>query len=198
MTINSYATLVAAIPDFLLRSDLTAIVPTWVGLAEADINRRLRHPSMVTRLENQSLSAEYVDLPSDYLEVAQVTYDGDLNRKLTQVSTDYMDRFTDDSGQPRWYSIVGTQLRFYPITTGGTYDLTYYQRIPALSDSNTTNWLLDVAPDVYLYGSLIHSAPYLQEDARVGTWRQLYADAVLSLEQTGMHAGWSAGGSLRG
>ena len=57
----------------------------------------------------------------------------------------------------------------------------YYQKIAALSDSNTTNWLLTYAPDVYLYGSLLHSAPYLKEDERVTVWGQLYAAAVVQL-----------------
>ena len=38
-------------------------------------------------------------------------------------------------------------------------------------------WLLLDAPDVYLYGTLIQSAPYLQDDARTQTWAALYAAA---------------------
>jgi len=47
-----------------------------------------------------------------------------------------------------------------------------------LSDSTTTNWLLEYYPDAYLYGSLVHSAPYLKEDARLQTWAALYQSAV--------------------
>ena len=48
----------------------------------------------------------------------------------------------------------------------------------ALSDSAETNWLLTHHPDIYLYGALLHSAPFLQEDARAQTWAALYKSAV--------------------
>jgi hypothetical protein len=54
----------------------------------------------------------------------------------------------------------------------------FYSKIPALSDSNTTNWLLTASPDIYLYGSLMQSAPYLRDDDRVGIWASLYQKAI--------------------
>jgi len=52
-----------------------------------------------------------------------------------------------------------------------------------LSDSNADNWLLRDAPDVYLYGALIQSAPYLNDDARAETWASLYSTAIQSLQR---------------
>lgn len=53
------------------------------------------------------------------------------------------------------------------------YRLLYEQSIPALSDSNTTNWLILREPGLYLYQALCHSAPYLKEDQRLITWAQM-------------------------
>jgi len=50
-----------------------------------------------------------------------------------------------------------------------------------LADDNTSNWLLETAPDIYLYGALLHSAPYLAEDTRVAVWAQMYSAAVQNL-----------------
>jgi len=33
-------------------------------------------------------------------------------------------------------------------------------------------------PDAYLYGSLVHSAPYLKDDDRIGIWAGLF-DAII-------------------
>ena len=49
---------------------------------------------------------------------------------------------------------------------------------PALSDSNASNWLLNYYADAYLYGSLVHSAPYLKDDARATVWAALYQSAI--------------------
>ena len=43
--------------------------------------------------------------------------------------------------------------------------------MPALSDADPTNWVLSDYPNLYLYGSLLHSAPFLKDDMRLGMWQ---------------------------
>ena len=50
------------------------------------------------------------------------------------------------------------------------------------SDTTTFNWLLQDEPDLYLYGTLMQSAPYLLDDARTQTWGALYTNALNSLQ----------------
>jgi hypothetical protein len=87
------------------------------------------------------------------------------------------------AGKPQYYTVVGSQLEFIP-TPDTQYEgeLTYYAKIPALSDSNTSNWLLTYAPDLYLYGALIEAEPYLKNDERVGLWGELYLRVVADIE----------------
>ena len=98
------------------------------------------------------------------------------------------------AARPRYYTHADSQFRLYP-TPDADYDieLLYYAKIPDLA-TNTTNWLLEYAPDVYLYGSLLHSAPYLQEDARVAVWAQMYSAAVARLNEASEKARYSGSG----
>jgi len=83
----------------------------------------------------------------------------------------------------------------YPTPNATTdFELLYYQKLPALSSSNADNWLLLEAPDVYLYGALLHSAPYLSEDERVGVWAQMYSAAIQRLNQVSEDAMFSGSG----
>ena len=61
------------------------------------------------------------------------------------------------------------------------YEIDYYAKLAKLSVSNTTNWLLTMSPDVYLYGSLLQAAPYLQDDARIQVWAGLYQRGIEAL-----------------
>jgi hypothetical protein len=54
--------------------------------------------------------------------------------------------------------------------------------VTALSADGDTNWLLTNHPDVYLYGSLVHTAPYLKDDARIALWAGLLAQAMGEIE----------------
>jgi hypothetical protein len=73
-------------------------------------------------------------------------------------------------------------------------ELVYYQEIPALSDSQTTNWLLTDAPDAYVYGALTQAAPFLGEDERLPTWAQLYTSAIQGLNSSSDRAKQSSAG----
>ncbi len=98
------------------------------------------------------------------------------------------------AGTPRMYTHADGQFQLYPTPDATTnFELLYYQKIPSLI-TNTDNWLLLEAPDVYLYGALLHSAPYLAEDARVGVWAQMYAAAIQRLNQVSEDAMFSGSG----
>jgi len=93
-----------------------------------------------------------------------------LDRKYHNLNT---------SGQPAYYAITAGEIEVYPVPDGTyTAELYYMANLPALSDSNTSNWLLQYYPDAYLYGSLIHSAPYLKDDSRLQIWAALYQSAI--------------------
>ena len=53
--------------------------------------------------------------------------------------------------------------------------------LPALSDTNTSNEILERSPSLYLYGSLSQAAAYAAADERVGMWDAMYRSAVTDL-----------------
>jgi hypothetical protein len=57
-----------------------------------------------------------------------------------------------------------------------------------------SNWLLEIAPDAYLYGSLVQSAPYLKDDGRVQVWGGLYAGAVAAVNRDNERARFGGSG----
>jgi hypothetical protein len=62
-----------------------------------------------------------------------------------------------------------------------TATLIYEPELTTLVDAADTNWALTEHPNVYLYGALKHSAPYLREDPRVELWARLYEDHIAKL-----------------
>jgi len=59
-----------------------------------------------------------------------------------------------------------------------TLQLTYYAKINALSDSNTSNFVSTSHPDVYLYGALKHASIYLMEDERIPMFTAQFEKAL--------------------
>jgi hypothetical protein len=199
MALSTYAELKTSIGDWLNRSDLTSVIPDFISLAEAQIERTLRARQMIVRA-NASFDAQYGAVPSDFLEAKSLKLTStNPQSPLSFLSIDALDaemtKYTA-SGKPKFFGVVGGQLRIVP-TPDATYttELTYYAKLAKLSSSNTTNWLLTSSPDIYLYGSLLQAAPYLQDDARIQTWATLYERALNDL-QTADDRSASSGGAL--
>jgi len=182
MALTTYDELKASIADFLNRDDLTSVIPDFISLAEADMNRGLRHWRQEKR-STAEIDTQYSAIPADFLEVISFHISSGDYRSLELISQAEMQnrryKSGDTSGKPAFYAITAGEIEVYP-TPDGTYDaeLYYYSRITALSASNTSNWLLEYFPEAYLYGSLLHSAPYLKDDERVQVWASLYANAI--------------------
>ena len=201
MSITSYSELKTAIADFLNRDDLTSAVPTFITLAESSIQRRIRHWRQEKR-STITLDAQYEALPADFLEAIRFYVTSNGTNPLEPISqADMLDRkqlARDTSGRPRFYAMTAGQFELYPVPDG-SYDaeIYYYSRIPALSDVAPTNWLLEYFPDVLLYGALVHSAPYLKDDARIQIWSALYQEAVDSINVSSQQAKFGSGQRLK-
>ena len=200
MAITTYTNLQTTIADFLNRDDLTSIIPTFIQLAEAQFQRDIRHWKMEKRATGQqSALDQYMQIPNDWLESIRFNLTGNGTSPVDLVSRasmqDMRAGYRDTAGIPRYYCHADGQFELYPTPASDTdFELLYYQKIPALSASTATNWLLGDAPDVYLYGALLHSAPYLAEDARVAVWAQMYSAAVQNVNSASDQARYSGSG----
>ena len=182
MSITTYDELKASVADFVNRDDLTAVIPTFISLAEADIQRRVRHWRQEKR-STAELDTQYSAIPADFLEVIRFSITSGTTKPLELISQAEMleNRRSSSNalGSPSFYALTAGEFEVFPIPDV-TYDveLYYYSRVSPLSDTTSTNWLLEYFPDAYLYGALMHTAPYLKEDARTQVWMSLYQNAI--------------------
>ena len=179
MALSNYTELQASVADFLNRSDLTSVIPDFVTMAEADLNRTLRVREMSVRTQ-APINSQYVKLPVDFLGMRNIDLLTDPVTPMTYKNLQNLDihRAGDATGKPIYYSIIQNNIEFAPVPDGDyTIEIVYYQKVPPLA-VNSTSWLLDAHPDAYLYGTLQHSAPYLQSDERVGIWAGKYQQII--------------------
>lgn len=176
MSISTHAELLTALENYLHRSDLTSILPDFISLAEAKLNRRLRLRAQETTATGSVASS--VGLPADFVELISI--------KVTTGGTTYpidykpTGKTRGESGGTYYYTTVGSNIEFESVASGATYKLTYYAKFAALSAG--VNWLITNAPDVYLYASLLEAEPYLKDDERITLWSNLLENSISGLE----------------
>jgi hypothetical protein len=204
--IQDYASLKTAIGDWLLRPDLEQVIPQFINLAEASFNRRLRLRTMVKQTILVVRNG-HTALPPDFLEIKKVQWDNParvldyvpplqlatlqtsparfysiMGNHLILDANTFTGTLTpeqllaiEDGGFLLWDDFVAPDGT---ITDGVPLGVAYYGRIKPLGPNQETNDLLSVAPDIYLWGSLMQTAPYLKEDSRIAIWKGLFDQAI--------------------
>ena len=186
MNFTTYAELQTSIGDELNRTDLTSAIAGFIRLMEAQTERQLRTRDMIELNTAFVIDDEYVAIPTDMLEVRSIVLNTNPLTILDFETAQNIAEFKQaqlEIGRPSKFSIVGNQFQFARVPdTSYEATLIYFKKFERLSVSNTSNWLLENHPDIYFYGSLLNSAPYLKDDPRVSVWGALYQNAVDALK----------------
>jgi len=166
-----------------------------IGLAERRLSRLLNAPEMevITTLD---ASAPSIDLPQDLREVRECTLDTSPRVPLEPSSPATLRLLFPSSrvGQPQAYALSGSSLLIAPSPDAAyTIRLVYKQAIPALSDSNPSNWLLAKHPDLYVAASLAMAEFRGWNDARLPLLKSWYDELIEEVNQAGQRARHAAG-----
>lgn len=178
MAISTYAELQAAVISRTHRSDLAAELPNCIALCEARLNRvpKLRAMEVDASLAC-SVGSRFVALPADYESPIQFwLVDTDRDPLSPRLPQDLC--ITSQQGRPEQWAIDGLFVAMEcPADQAYPAFLRYRARF-ALSDTTTTNWLLQNNSDVYLYGTLAELADWMEDAEAEAKWRGKYLAAL--------------------
>lgn len=199
--LTTYGGLKTSIAAWLKRTDLDAIIPDFITLAEARIARDLRlRKQIVTTTLTTVGGTQGVTLPADFLEAENVSLKTTPQTQLVYVNIEHLDSQYPTgtrTGSPAVYTLEGDSMLLGP-TPDAAYqiDLLYYGKFAALSASTDTNWLLTNHPSIYLFAALAEAQPYTMDDGRIAMWEQKYAKDAKALQDADDQSMFS-GTSLR-
>lgn len=170
----NYSDLQASVTNWAARSDSLTVaeVPNFISFATDSFNHGIPERTIAPIRTREMLTTGDVTpvdgvatLPADFLQISGVTSLNSTRRALSFVSTGYTDtRYADRvGGLPNSFSIIGNSLSTYPISSTDL-ELVYYKKIPQLSNSEPTNWLLEKLPALYLHASLYQLAMFTKDN----------------------------------
>jgi len=191
---TDYATLQAEVAAWSAKKDLTAVIPSFIRIAEAHIARRVRVLQMqfntqlvVPDTGSLALPAGFLGFRSVAIEVAEGLRQ---TPEINYLAPDVFHELVISSNQIRgietdsYYTLEGNNILVSPEPGTGTtltLNATYWKRFDALSDTNTTNWLLTNHFDVYLYATLAELWRYRMDIDQEQISRAIYQQAVNDL-----------------
>lgn len=188
MAFGTRADLADAITGWLNRSDLALRIPDFIRLAEVRMNRLLRDPDQIVTTP-LAFTAGSASLPADFGQMIALGGEGE---RLTQVTPGEFGSYRSEAGTATVYAVSGDGINILPTMASASIPITYYRAIEPLVSDASTNWLLDRAPDLYLYGSLLQAEFYGWNDERLGTIKTAWDEGVAELRIDGENRRWGA------
>lgn len=186
----TYPDLVTELEAYLNRTDYTTRIPMFISLTEARLNRLLDDPEMEQRATATG-TGQYTELPADFKRMIGVSTGN--NYELSQVSGSEITSFDQTiTGDPRKYAIVDGAITFAPINSAAAITMLYVRRIPSLTAGSPTNWLLTLAPDLYVFGALMQANIYGWNDERVPGFKALFDEAVAEMRIDAQNRRWGS------
>ena len=179
MSLTTYEGLKSSLANWLNRTDLTTEIPDFIALAEDRLSQEVRVPT-IEKTAAVILDANgAVTIPADFLELKYAFYN---ENPLERVSLTELRGYVKTSGDPVIFAREARQFVFQPIPTMTATDrliFIYYKDVPALSALAPTNELLEMAPQLYLYSSLVEASNFLGSDP--SRWETSYQSALSRL-----------------
>jgi len=186
MALDSFTNLKASLAKWLWRTgetDTETYIPDMIAMAEAHFNRVLKCREMVATDSALVVTDGVATLPGGFramLSIRETAYNHD---RIKPKPIDDIERFDDIStGCLQFYAIVGSEIHFWP-RTSSTVRMRYRKSLDALTDANTSNWLLEAHPDIYLYQCCISGEAFNLNDQRVAMWKAKVAEAINDLNE---------------
>lgn len=192
--IATYDDLKNAIAFYLDRADeeTSGMVPVFIGLFEAKFNRTGQFSEMDAKLTQTPDAEGRVPLPTDMAQMRSVRAETTPKTYLRSVTPDYADSvYIYPGALPRHYYVKDGYVNVVPLTASDI-TISYYAKLPPLSATQATNWLLSAHPDVYLYGSLAEAFVAGRNDSEAAKYGALYKAAFDQLDASDMGTRWNA------
>lgn len=188
MSLTNYSELKTEIASWLNRTTLTDDqLSTFIALAEDDIRNDLWCRDSDQRTTG-TLTADGFDAPAGYLSTRLLVVDGKPVKYLAPEA--YAAKVQGNDTTTKFYTVNGDEFSVLG-GTGTDIELLYRATIVSLSDTNTSNWVLVNASNIYLFGGCKYGSIFLRDAAAAGGYKGLYDEAMAKLNKLERESRWS-------
>ena len=190
-SITDYDTLVTAVNN-LVKRDVGDSVDGFIRMCERELDHRLDTSWQQHEVVKQA-SDGIVDLPTEDAEgdqsilgIARVVVSNKLIDRLDHAVA--VRRFENQSaGQIQYFSVVGGRdaspyseraiqaVYLWPTPDGSTdVSLTVKRQIDPLLGTGESNWVIDIAPQLYLYGTAKYAAVFARDQEGTNLFSEMF------------------------
>ena len=172
----NYSELKVNVASWIHRSDLTALIPTFIEMARSRICHDLESMHIEKRV-SATLSNEYTNLPTDLIDIRSIKIN---SRKINYFTEDQIVQHGYDSavGNEAIYTIVANQLRVIGAPGSARLEIVYRYIPVAMSGDTDQDVILANYPQLYIYASELEYLNWSENEDRAIKVVQYYKDSI--------------------
>lgn len=219
MILNNYKGLRETVVDWLDRQDIADKVDTFIKFTTIDVARELRLPTM----ERTSIIGVYGDgsakVPYDLIEARNINWievNSDTMKVLSRIPlnrssfTEYQKSRDNKnlSNKPHSFTRLVRDFKVFPLSNTednikngvvynedliGYIEVIYYALPSDLKNDTDYNWILQVAPDIYFYGTMYRAYQYVKNLEQAQYWEDKYIKSMKTIQQSSNVSEWAGG-----
>lgn len=197
----TYQEIAKAAKAYADRNDLEVAdnMDTFFIMAEARINRVLKTREQTTRTYTPFIDGEeYYGLPSDYAGMRDIQCNSDVpssphsSAPFNYINPEQFNIKRNESYAGKlYYSIIANQIQIFPTQANGVLEIVYYQKVPNLNETESSNWLSAAHPDIYLAGVLAEIESFVKNYEVSKSWDAKMSRSIKELDNSDVIERWS-------
>lgn len=191
MAIATYTDLIKQVRLWSNRKDLTDYeLESFSYMAGSMASQLLRVVPMEHTMILDVSSDGHVAIPPDFQKLRSLTWSTGSEKSVPlelRAWDDFV--YLRNSGihhmGARWFARQGPLWFIAPLPEGsgkGQITCHYYRTMPDINPLEQSNWLIDLSPLSYLYGTLHFLYSYVMDEERAEYWRQKFTGELQRLQ----------------
>ena len=206
MALDNFDNLKASIVAWSKRSDISNLTDDFILIAESEMYNNESAPLRIRAMEARatapvSISSRFLALPDSFLQMRRLKLNSPFGTSTNDTDlTFYAPEQMPLSGLtqiPQFFTVT-TQLEFDSTPDQAyTIEMQYLNKLTALSDAATTNFILTNYPTIYLYGSLWALFQYSMEQDVAEYYYQKFLTAIQGANATDQAGRYGAAPMVR-
>ena len=90
-----------------------------------------------------------------------------------------------------YYNITANQLHVLPPNPANMIEIAYYRKLPALTSTDSHNWISDDNPDVYVFGLMVEISSFVKDAEAARLWDSRFITSVKEVSMDDAVDRWS-------
>jgi hypothetical protein len=177
-----YAELQTQVIDWTHRADLASRIPEFIRIAESELFREFALHNIETSISGTT-SGSTITIPVGLSAFERIKIEAHGHEyTLDYTSPNGISALSGSTNTPTRFVIENGVVNLYPAPDGEySYTIYYIPTLSALSEANTSNWLLENHPDLYLKATLLQVAKFTKNQFDIDRLAQEVGGAVNSI-----------------